>query len=85
MDTEPANTSPEALSEFIGGVEEKTRGDGEHHVAILCTDGSCVAPEENENEFASQEALNEWADTLPPQDSVVVVKYESEAPDPDHK
>ena len=84
MDTEPTNTSPKALGKFVDGVEEKARGEGEHHVAILW-EGDDPRPPQRENEFTSQEALDEWIETLPPQDSVVVVHYPDEAPDPDNK
>ena len=73
--------SPGALNSFIDGVEEKTRGPGERHVAAFCSSGALDTS--RENAFADQDALNEWRENLPPEDTAVVVVFEGSIPAPD--
>ena len=70
--------SPDAYSDLVAGIEEKTRGDGEHHVAALCPGGD-YAPD-METVFPSRGALNEWKGSLPAGDTAVVVEFESDPP-----
>jgi hypothetical protein len=72
----------------VAGIEEKTRGDGQHHVAALCPGSDCMT--EMEPVFQSRGALNEWRESLPPEDTAVVVVLESDSPRtdrsiPDHE
>jgi hypothetical protein len=70
------------LKAILRRLEEKTRGDGEHHVAALCP-GADWTPE-IETVFRSRDALNEWRESLPAGDMAVVVKFESDPPASDH-
>ena len=49
--------SPDAYSDLVAGIEEKTHGGGEHHVAVLCPSGGLDTS--RENTFADRDALNE--------------------------
>lgn len=67
----------------MAGIEEKTRGDGQHHVAALCPGSDCMT--EMEPVFQSRDALNEWRENLPAGDTAVVVEFETDSPPPDYE
>jgi hypothetical protein len=75
--------SPDAYSDLVAGIEEKTRGGGEHHVAKFFPSGEVDTS--RENTFADRDALNEWRENLPAEDTAVVVEFESDGPPPDHE
>ena len=75
--------SPGAYSNLVAGIEEKTRGGGEHHVAKFFPSGEVdTSPEDV---FVDRDALNKWRENLPACDTVVVVEFESDGPPPDHE
>ncbi|WP_103020126.1 hypothetical protein [Salinibacter altiplanensis] len=75
--------SPDAYGDLVAGIEEKTRGGGQHHVAEFYPSGGLGTS--RENAFTDRDALNEWIDSLPDGDTAVVVKFETDSPPPDHE
>mgnify|MGYP006424234833 CR=1 FL=1 len=75
--------SPDAYNDLVAGIEEKTRGGGEHHVAEFYPSGGLGTS--RENAFTDRDALNEWIESLSNGDTAVVVEFETDSPPPDHE